>query len=533
VQLFKDYIFDPTNPLDYALAFVPGTKPAISAGKAAAGAAKAAKVAPKKSVTGDEVLSKIKQQFQANNPGQMPVMLDGIKEASDTVVSQYSKVWDKMSSATKKALRKSDSAAFNNGFKNKEDFLNYIRNNGGVGFDSKAPNSLGDIKKIDTLINKEYAKTILNLDPKKGTVEFYRNTTGNKAGLDDAMGYYSLDRLMANSFHPGKVPGSMYPDGSRVSAKVRMDQFRGLLGVSKITDEFAATINPKLIDPKNFKNLGPKRPPKMPSYYDKANVNYSGGLSPWRNFSLVNQLKTRTVDNFQGLSLKEFLSKSGKTVEDFKSIYYKKYPLKEGQEGLYKSDFDNIKELFSADFNNPSKVGLNVSKLDRANLSPQRKRKYLQFIDAMQETTQDRIFNIRGIPNFAMGGMVKPQYFANGGTVKGYAQGGDVVPSMLTPGEFVLRRAAVDKIGLDNLNALNSGTAFSSPRSFSESNFGVDATNITAISSPQTQTVNSSSVYNYNLSVNVASMSDPNAIAQTVMGQIRQIDSQRLRGNRF
>jgi hypothetical protein len=134
---------------------------------------------------------------------------------------------------------------------------------------------------------------------------------------------------------------------------------------------------------------------------------------------------------------------------------------------------------------------------------------------------------------FANGGMVKPQYFANGGMVKGYAQGGDVVPSMLTPGEFVLRRAAVDKIGLDNLNALNSGTAFSSPRSFSESNFGVDATNITTISSPQTQTVNSSSVYNYNLSVNVASMSDPNTIAQTVMGQIRQIDSQRLRGNRF
>jgi hypothetical protein len=44
---------------------------------------------------------------------------------------------------------------------------------------------------------------------------------------------------------------------------------------------------------------------------------------------------------------------------------------------------------------------------------------------------------------------------------------------------------------------------------------------------------NSSSVYNYNLSVNVASQSDPNVIAQTVMGQIRSIDSQRIRGNRF
>jgi hypothetical protein len=43
----------------------------------------------------------------------------------------------------------------------------------------------------------------------------------------------------------------------------------------------------------------------------------------------------------------------------------------------------------------------------------------------------------------------------------------------------------------------------------------------------------SSSVYNYNLSVNVASQSDPSAIAQTVMSQIKMVDSQRIRGNRF
>jgi TP901 family phage tail tape measure protein len=42
-----------------------------------------------------------------------------------------------------------------------------------------------------------------------------------------------------------------------------------------------------------------------------------------------------------------------------------------------------------------------------------------------------------------------------------------------------------------------------------------------------------SSVYNYNLSVNVSSQSDPNTIAQTVMGQLRMVDSQRIRGNRF
>jgi TP901 family phage tail tape measure protein len=50
---------------------------------------------------------------------------------------------------------------------------------------------------------------------------------------------------------------------------------------------------------------------------------------------------------------------------------------------------------------------------------------------------------------------------------------------------------------------------------------------------PNNSTNHQSSVYNYNLSVNVASQSDPNTIAQTVMSQIRSVDSQRIRGSRF
>jgi TP901 family phage tail tape measure protein len=49
----------------------------------------------------------------------------------------------------------------------------------------------------------------------------------------------------------------------------------------------------------------------------------------------------------------------------------------------------------------------------------------------------------------------------------------------------------------------------------------------------QPPTKNSSSVYNYSLNLNVASQSDPNAIAQTVMNQIQTVDSQRIRGGRF
>jgi hypothetical protein len=41
------------------------------------------------------------------------------------------------------------------------------------------------------------------------------------------------------------------------------------------------------------------------------------------------------------------------------------------------------------------------------------------------------------------------------------------------------------------------------------------------------------SVYNYNLAVNVKSDSNPDQIARTVIDQIKRVDSQRIRGNRF
>jgi hypothetical protein len=51
---------------------------------------------------------------------------------------------------------------------------------------------------------------------------------------------------------------------------------------------------------------------------------------------------------------------------------------------------------------------------------------------------------------FATGGLV-PKYFAKGG----YSVGTDTVPAMLTPGEYVLRKDAVKKYGVDNLDKLN------------------------------------------------------------------------------
>jgi hypothetical protein len=102
-----------------------------------------------------------------------------------------------------------------------------------------------------------------------------------------------------------------------------------------------------------------------------------------------------------------------------------------------------------------------------------------------------------GVPKYAMGGIV-PKYFATGG----FASGTDTVPAMLTPGEFVVKKYAVDSFGVDNLKAINSGT------------YAGD------------------SMYNYSVNVNVRSDADPNAIARTVMDQIQRIDSQRIRSNK-
>jgi len=136
---------------------------------------------------------------------------------------------------------------------------------------------------------------------------------------------------------------------------------------------------------------------------------------------------------------------------------------------------------------------------------------------ALQATTGSTSYKASGgmiIPKrMAMGGSVRsysppPLQMNIGGRVKGYAAGGfsmgsDIVPAMLTPGEFVIRKRAVQNFGMDKLEKINSGT------------------------------YNDGSVYNYNLAVNVKSDSDPNRIARAVITNIKSIENQRIRGNKL
>ena len=98
----------------------------------------------------------------------------------------------------------------------------------------------------------------------------------------------------------------------------------------------------------------------------------------------------------------------------------------------------------------------------------------------------------------ANGGMVNPIKFAMGG----FASGSDTVPAMLTPGEFIMSKYAVDNYGVNTMRSINNGQPVGG------------------------------AVYNntYTLTVNAKTNANPNEIAQAVMATIKQVDDRRIRG---
>jgi hypothetical protein len=113
--------------------------------------------------------------------------------------------------------------------------------------------------------------------------------------------------------------------------------------------------------------------------------------------------------------------------------------------------------------------------------------------------------------NWSKGGLI-PKYFKRGGFAGGvgalkfamgnFARGTDTVPAMLTPGEFIMSKYAVDSYGVDTMRKINNGDSVGG------------------------------TVYNntYTLTVNAKTNANPNEIAQAVMSTIRQVDDRRIRG---
>jgi TP901 family phage tail tape measure protein len=127
------------------------------------------------------------------------------------------------------------------------------------------------------------------------------------------------------------------------------------------------------------------------------------------------------------------------------------------------------------------------------------------------------------------GGMV-PKYMAMGGAV-----GSDTVPAMLTPGEFVMNKAATKRFG-PMLASMNNSKFPSmiedmTPAVYSSSNSSVVMPTITSVAT--TVSDSSSTMYNYNIGITVPqSNASSNDIARSVISQIKYIDSQRIRGQK-
>jgi TP901 family phage tail tape measure protein len=145
------------------------------------------------------------------------------------------------------------------------------------------------------------------------------------------------------------------------------------------------------------------------------------------------------------------------------------------------------------------------------------------------------------------------QKLNKGGMVNGSGPDKDSVPTMLTPGEFVINRSATKKFG-PALSAINSGSIgndliksrYSLPEiQYAPRDFDSPVYSMPDRSVPKSQDVSSvygensqaslsqvdNSVYNYNLSVNVeGSSSNAEQIANVVIGKLRNIQSQQVRG---
>ena len=113
------------------------------------------------------------------------------------------------------------------------------------------------------------------------------------------------------------------------------------------------------------------------------------------------------------------------------------------------------------------------------------------------------------------------KYMAFGGR----AIGSDTVPAMLTPGEFVVNKSAASAYG-PMLKSLN--------ESKYPSMLGQGKTStVPIVSNSSSISDNSTAVYNYSLGFNInGSTSNPNDVARAVIREIKNIDSQRIRGSR-
>jgi len=154
------------------------------------------------------------------------------------------------------------------------------------------------------------------------------------------------------------------------------------------------------------------------------------------------------------------------------------------------------------------------------NITPAQKTAVISSIKSTTAKIQSTIAQLNKITQKKMyGGKIK--YMATGGM----AIGSDVVPAMLTPGEFVVNKTAAQAYG-PLLSSINESKYPSMLGSLGSTNIPIN--NISTSVSD-----NSTSVYNYSLGFNInGSNSSANDIARAVITEIKNVDAQRIRRQR-
>jgi len=153
-------------------------------------------------------------------------------------------------------------------------------------------------------------------------------------------------------------------------------------------------------------------------------------------------------------------------------------------------------------------------------ITPEQTATVLQGIKDLNAKIAGTISKLKSITGKNYGGIVS-KYMAFGGK----AMGSDTVPAMLTPGEFVINKGASKAYGplLERIN---------------ESKYpgmlgGGGMTQIPVNNISTSMNDNSTAVYNYNLGFSInGSNGSAKDIANAVMREIKNVDSQRIRGQR-
>ena len=167
------------------------------------------------------------------------------------------------------------------------------------------------------------------------------------------------------------------------------------------------------------------------------------------------------------------------------------------------------------------KAGSKSGAITPENLTPAQKAVVLQSIKDLNAKIQPQLEKLKIITGQKKmyGGLVK--YMATGGAV-----GSDTVPAMLTPGEFIVNKAAAQRFGpmLQSINESKYPSMLG----------GMGGSTVVPINNVSTSmSDNSTAVYNYNLGFSInGSNSNANDIARAVMTEIKNVDAQRIRGQR-